>query len=89
MMTIYRFDTPVFLHRTGRHDQLRIMIGKIYHADYVQEKIDELETEKKQEDKGSESSVNIDENEVIGYKAVCIDKKYQRATLVGISIALI
>lgn len=43
MLTIYRYDTPVFLNQKKNHNDLKEFLGKIYTPYVVQEKIEELQ----------------------------------------------
>jgi len=72
MLTIFRYDTPVFLNQKGETDTLRIFLGKIYKAGEVQKRYDELANP----DNNNASVVDNLPQKSIGYKTVCFDKSY-------------
>ena len=43
LVTVFRYDTPVFLKLKGEHIKLNEIMSKIYHPYVVQERIAELE----------------------------------------------
>jgi len=45
LVTIFRYDTPVFLKLKGDNVRLNELMSKIYHPYVVQERIAELEGE--------------------------------------------
>ena len=84
LVTIFRYDTPVFLKLKGDNVRLNELMSKIYHPYVVQERIAELEGE---EQLDGVSANNADEDN-ISYGKVCCDPRYSRATFVGCSIAI-
>lgn len=85
LITVFKYDTPVFLQLKGDQVSLNEIMSNIYHPYVVQERIAELSNGDEDvlgEMKGS------DKAEVVGYTQVLFGAKYRRSTFVGCMLAM-
>jgi MFS family permease len=72
--TCFRYETPTFLKRNGKTEELEILMNKIYSADQVQKRIDDIPVQ--------------GNTKTMGYKESLLGPQYRKAVMVGFVLSM-
>lgn len=77
LLTVFNYDTPKFLKQNGNNAALNELMGRIYEADRIRDRIDAITV-----DSGKTSTAP-------GYKETLCHPKYKYATLLGCLLSVL